>query len=252
MKTQNLHGLKVGAVICYKYSSGTGKYEGEEKAHLDPEASKREGKEIFVLPAYCTFQVPLEKKPGFWVCYKSEKANWELVPAFENVVMWNKQTQTEKLANGLKFRFTAAFTDKKPPSPFHTWSEKKDNWEYTKVKEHIEERTGELKSLVNQKQNEPFIYKNYELCLLTDRWLIEQAMAIDLLSSPEAYRPVKFVDKDKKRCTLSIEEVKELALELLNRSVKYQMNGRELVEKLLTLKDSKPTYETIKNFDIPL
>lgn len=237
---------------CYKYNSKNKIFEGKEKAFIDPMASKRQGKDVFALPSNCTFQVPLEKKQGNWIYYNEEKNRWDWMLAIENVIVYNKKTQ-EKTELSSFNKDPVNFTDKKPPSKFHTWDNEKEDWVYTKIKEHIQARIVEINRLVLEKKREVFTYKKYKLCIATDYWLIEGALASLHLSLEDMpYKPLIFFDKNKKKCSLKKEDLKELANVLLNRSVLVEMAGRELIEKLLKLENTKPSYETIKNFEIIL
>jgi len=49
----------------YHYDRATGEYLGSTPAQIDPMATKREGKEVYLLPAYATDIPPLDPKEGF-------------------------------------------------------------------------------------------------------------------------------------------------------------------------------------------
>ena len=60
---------------AYKYNSENKKYEGEVTCQIDPLESKIAGKEIYLLPADCTYEVPPEEKEGFDIIFNGE--SWE-------------------------------------------------------------------------------------------------------------------------------------------------------------------------------
>ena len=60
---------------AYRYNSENKKYEGEATCQIDPLESKIAGKEIYLLPADCTYEVPPEEKEGFDIIFNGE--SWE-------------------------------------------------------------------------------------------------------------------------------------------------------------------------------
>ena len=60
---------------AYKYNSENKKYEGEATCQIDPLESEIAGKEIYLLPADCTYEVPPEEKDGFDIVWNGDE--WE-------------------------------------------------------------------------------------------------------------------------------------------------------------------------------
>lgn len=60
---------------AYRYNSENKKYEGEATCQIDPLESKIAGKEIYLLPADCTYEVPPEEKEGFDIVWNGDA--WE-------------------------------------------------------------------------------------------------------------------------------------------------------------------------------
>ena len=60
---------------AYRYNSENKKYEGEEVCQIDPLESEIAGKEIYLLAADCTYEVPPEEKEGFDIVWNGEA--WE-------------------------------------------------------------------------------------------------------------------------------------------------------------------------------
>lgn len=50
---------------AYRYNPTTSLYEGEQERQLDPVATRRQGKEVFLMPASCTDVEPPEAKDGY-------------------------------------------------------------------------------------------------------------------------------------------------------------------------------------------
>ena len=60
---------------AYRYNSENKKYEGEATCQIDPLESEIAGKEIYLLPADCTYEVPPEEKDGFDIVWNGDA--WE-------------------------------------------------------------------------------------------------------------------------------------------------------------------------------
>ena len=60
---------------AYRYNSENKKYEGEATCQIDPLESEIAGKEIYLLPADCTYEVPPEAKEGFDIVWNGDA--WE-------------------------------------------------------------------------------------------------------------------------------------------------------------------------------
>lgn len=63
-------------MIAYRYDKNK-KYVGTQNCQRDPIASVRAGKDIFLLPANCTYEKPPELKDGYELYLKNE--GWEYV-----------------------------------------------------------------------------------------------------------------------------------------------------------------------------
>ena len=60
---------------AYRYNSENKKYEGEATCQIDPLESEIAGKEIYLLAADCTYEVPPEEKDGFDIVWNGDA--WE-------------------------------------------------------------------------------------------------------------------------------------------------------------------------------
>lgn len=65
---------------AYKYDSESKKYIGEIERQLDPVASRKEGHEIWLMPANATDIQPLEEKEGFDVIWNGTAWEYQEVP----------------------------------------------------------------------------------------------------------------------------------------------------------------------------
>lgn len=64
---------------AYKYDSDF-YYIGEQECQADPIASKREGHNVWLLPANCTWEKPLEEKEGYKIKWNGEAWGYEEIP----------------------------------------------------------------------------------------------------------------------------------------------------------------------------
>lgn len=68
---------------AYRYNFETFFYEGEQERQLDPVATAKEGKEIYLMPADCTTVEPPEEKEGFNIKWNGEAWEYEEIPKEE-------------------------------------------------------------------------------------------------------------------------------------------------------------------------
>ena len=66
-------------MFAYKYDSDF-YYAGQQECQLDPIATKREGHEVWLLPANCTWEEPLTEKEGYKVKWTGEAWEYEEIP----------------------------------------------------------------------------------------------------------------------------------------------------------------------------
>lgn len=61
---------------AYRYNPDTNLYEGEQDRQLDPIATQREGKNVYLMPANCTdVEMTLEAKEGYDIIFNNSA--WE-------------------------------------------------------------------------------------------------------------------------------------------------------------------------------
>ena len=66
-------------MYAYKYDSDF-YYAGQQDCQLDPIATKREGHEVWLLPANCTWEEPLNEKEGYKIKWNGEAWEYEEIP----------------------------------------------------------------------------------------------------------------------------------------------------------------------------
>ena len=66
-------------MYAYKYDSDF-YYAGQQDCQLDPIATEREGHEVWLLPANCTWAEPLTEKEGYKIKWNGEAWEYEEIP----------------------------------------------------------------------------------------------------------------------------------------------------------------------------
>ena len=67
-------------MIAYRYDNDF-MYVGVQMCQRDPIASAKAGKEIYLLPAQCTYEAPPEPKEGFNIVWSGEAWEYQEIPA---------------------------------------------------------------------------------------------------------------------------------------------------------------------------
>ena len=63
---------------AYRFNPDTLFYEGEQERQIDPVASRKAGKEIYLMPANCTdVEMTLSPKEGFDIIFKADKWSYK-------------------------------------------------------------------------------------------------------------------------------------------------------------------------------
>lgn len=81
-------------MIIYNYDSITFEYIGESQASLDPEESKKQGKDIYLIPANATDKKPPIPKTNETVIFDNR---WKIVPDYRGMYMVDKSMQPKKV-----------------------------------------------------------------------------------------------------------------------------------------------------------
>lgn len=75
----------------YKYDKVTKEYTGTNIAYLDKVASRRAGREIYIMPAYTTTIQPPEAKEGEVAIFVNDE--WKVVPDFRGRIVYDLNTR---------------------------------------------------------------------------------------------------------------------------------------------------------------
>ena len=81
-------------MIIYNYDELTKEYTGQSFADLDPEETKRQGKNVYLIPANATTKKPPKAKEHEVVIYNN---GWEIVADFRGLYMVNSDMQPQKV-----------------------------------------------------------------------------------------------------------------------------------------------------------
>jgi hypothetical protein len=81
-------------MIIYNYDEITKEYIGQCNADLDPEETKRQGKNVYLIPANATTKKPPKAKENEIVIYNE---GWEIVADFRGLYMVNSDMQPKKV-----------------------------------------------------------------------------------------------------------------------------------------------------------
>lgn len=81
-------------MIIYNYDSITFEYIGESQASLDPEESKKQGKDIYLIPANATDKKPPIPKTNETVIFDN---GWKIVPDYRGMYMVDESMQPQKV-----------------------------------------------------------------------------------------------------------------------------------------------------------
>ena len=67
-------------MIAYRYDTEQkNKYAGEQPCQIDPIASLKSGRDVFLLPGDCTYEKPLTAKESFDIVFDIARNEWEYV-----------------------------------------------------------------------------------------------------------------------------------------------------------------------------
>lgn len=81
---------------AYKYNENSKIFENEVDCQIDQLESKITGKNVFLLPQYCTFKKPLEQKDGCDVCFDVAAEKWVYVEREEDEEVLPHEPTTEE------------------------------------------------------------------------------------------------------------------------------------------------------------
>lgn len=74
---------------AYKYDKDTKEYIGFQRCQLDPLESERQGRDIYLVPANCTLEIPPEYEAGKAIIFES--GGWQKVPDYRGRRAYNAE-----------------------------------------------------------------------------------------------------------------------------------------------------------------
>lgn len=80
-------------MIIYNYDETTKEYTGTSFASLDPEETKQQGKDVYLIPSYATILKPPTPSEQETVIF--ENGGWTIIPDYRNLYMVNYEMQPQ-------------------------------------------------------------------------------------------------------------------------------------------------------------
>ena len=215
-------------MIFYIYDEKTKEYTGTQNGFIDPLETKKQGKNVYLVPANATDKKPLEAKENQAVIFNGSE--WEIIADYRNKTYYIGTEQYEMkelgdLPNGATFE---------PIKPEKSLSELKT--------EKLEELSRIISKFDNQLVNNEMIVKS-SLGFAVNADLRSQNNLRGLISV--GVEPVNFVDAENIARSLNLEQLNTLLNEcalngqnlyLQKWSYKSQIESSQTVEELNAIK----------------
>ena len=99
-------------MLAYRYDENK-YYAGTQECQLDPLETKLAGHDVWLLPADCTREEPLEEKEGYKVKWNGEAWEYELIPIKEEEKPHELTEADKKELQIIKLKSELASTDYK-------------------------------------------------------------------------------------------------------------------------------------------
>ena len=215
-------------MIFYTYNEKTKEFTGAQNAFIDPLETKKQGKNVYLVPASATDKKPLETKENQAVIFNG--AEWEIIADYRNKIYYIGTEQHEMkelgdLPKGATFE---------PVEPEKTLSELKS--------EKLSELTAITSKFDNQLVNTDMIIKS-SLGFIVNADLRSQNNLRGLITV--GIEPVNFVTADNSVKSLTLEQLNVLLNEcaqnvqhlyLLKWQYREQIEQAKTVEELNAIK----------------
>lgn len=121
-------------MLAYRYDMFNYKYIGTKNCQKDPIASQREGKDVWLLPAHCTFEKPLPIKAGFDIVWNGKNWEYKEIPQPKPHVP-TKEEQEQARANAYASEIDPLHARKARKTILGEWTEEDEAEYVAKVKE---------------------------------------------------------------------------------------------------------------------
>lgn len=203
-------------MILYVYDKDTKEYRGEIGANLDPLESALQGREIFVVPPYCTPVKPKSFKDNKVNIYNELERSWTLIEDNRGLTVYNKKTREESVINGLG-PIPTGFTINKP-------------FDLQEYKDEILEK---LNVAYSKAQSTSVKVGKVEVTL-DDRFSL--AKVLEFLTDEH---PTYFFDMKDESVELGKEYIEKIIKELYERSVFLPKRRNEFLDKIRSARSKK-------------
>ena len=132
-------------MLAYSYDENK-YYAGTQECQLDPLETELAGHDVWLLPANCTWEEPLEEKEGYFVKWNDGKWEYEKIPAKEEPKSYEPTEEEIKAQKIAELKAELASTDYKCLKYVDgALSEE----EYAEVRKH----RAELRARINELEN---------------------------------------------------------------------------------------------------
>lgn len=82
-------------MLIYNYDTETKEYTYSEEAYLDPEETKKQGKNVYLIPANATKKKPPTPQANETVIFNN--TSWQIIPDYRGMYMVNENMQPKKI-----------------------------------------------------------------------------------------------------------------------------------------------------------
>lgn len=122
-------------MLAYRYDMFNYKYIGTINCQKDQVASKREGKDIWLLPAHSTFDEPLPVKEGFDIVWNGSAWEYQEIPQPQPAPAPTKEEQEQARASAYAEKIDPLHARKARKTILGEWTDEDEAEYVAKVKE---------------------------------------------------------------------------------------------------------------------
>ena len=126
-------------MLAYRYDMFSNVYIGSIRCQKDPVASRREGKDVWLLPAHATFVEPLQVKDGFDIIWNGSAWEYREIPQPEPEPAPTKEEQEQERARAYATEIDPLHARKARKTILGEWTEEYEAEYVAKVKKLSEE-----------------------------------------------------------------------------------------------------------------
>lgn len=113
-------------MIAYNYNKVTGEFSGETDCQIDPLESKKQKKNIYLLPGGATFEKPSEIGENEIQVFENNK--WSIKKDYRNIIYYDKSTKEKHIITTINELPLDSWTTKEPLTFDETCKWSKTEW----------------------------------------------------------------------------------------------------------------------------